>query len=105
MLTPPDLRKVFRKTGITSRPELVRLVLAEHDACRFAKLPDGSKVEDFGSDSPINLHLTTGPVARVPGRRGPRGDRRVAARGIGLCLVGMQVEATQELGVEGDHDG
>jgi DNA-binding NarL/FixJ family response regulator len=26
------LRKVFQKTGITSRAELVRLVLAEHDA-------------------------------------------------------------------------
>jgi catechol 2,3-dioxygenase-like lactoylglutathione lyase family enzyme len=27
------------------------------------KLPDGSKVEVFGPDSPINRHLTTGPVA------------------------------------------
>jgi predicted enzyme related to lactoylglutathione lyase len=27
------------------------------------KLPDGSKVEVFGSDSPINRHVTTGPVA------------------------------------------
>ena len=27
------------------------------------KLPDGSKVEVFGSDSPINRHFTTGPVA------------------------------------------
>jgi catechol 2,3-dioxygenase-like lactoylglutathione lyase family enzyme len=27
------------------------------------KVPDGSKVEVFGSDSPINRHFTTGPVA------------------------------------------
>jgi catechol 2,3-dioxygenase-like lactoylglutathione lyase family enzyme len=27
------------------------------------KLPDGSKVEVFESDSPINRHFTTGPVA------------------------------------------
>jgi hypothetical protein len=27
------------------------------------KLPDGSKVEVFGSDSPIDRHFTTGPVA------------------------------------------
>jgi catechol 2,3-dioxygenase-like lactoylglutathione lyase family enzyme len=27
------------------------------------KLPDGSKVEVFGSDSDINRHFTTGPVA------------------------------------------
>jgi catechol 2,3-dioxygenase-like lactoylglutathione lyase family enzyme len=27
------------------------------------KLPDGSKVEAFGPDSPINPHFTTGPVA------------------------------------------
>jgi catechol 2,3-dioxygenase-like lactoylglutathione lyase family enzyme len=27
------------------------------------KLPDGSKVEVFGPDNPINRHLTTGPVA------------------------------------------
>ena len=27
------------------------------------KLPDGSKVEVFGPDSPINCHFTTGPVA------------------------------------------
>jgi catechol 2,3-dioxygenase-like lactoylglutathione lyase family enzyme len=27
------------------------------------KLPDGSKVEVFGSDSGINRHFTTGPVA------------------------------------------
>ena len=27
------------------------------------KLPDGSKVEVFGSDSAINRHFTTGPVA------------------------------------------
>ena len=27
------------------------------------KLPDGSKVEVFGADSPINRHFTTGPVA------------------------------------------
>jgi catechol 2,3-dioxygenase-like lactoylglutathione lyase family enzyme len=27
------------------------------------KLHDGSKVEVFGSDSPINRHFTTGPVA------------------------------------------
>ena len=27
------------------------------------KLPDGSKVEVFGRDSPINRHFTTGPVA------------------------------------------
>ena len=26
------------------------------------KLPDGSKVEVFGPDSPINRHFTTGPV-------------------------------------------
>ena len=27
------------------------------------QLPDGSKVEIFGPDSPINRHFTTGPVA------------------------------------------
>jgi len=27
------------------------------------KLPDGSKVEVFGSDSDVNRHFTTGPVA------------------------------------------
>jgi hypothetical protein len=27
------------------------------------KLPDGSKVEVFGPDSPISRHFTTGPVA------------------------------------------
>ena len=27
------------------------------------KLPDGRKVEVFGPDSPVNRHLTTGPVA------------------------------------------
>lgn len=27
------------------------------------KLPDGSKVEVFGPDSPINRYFTTGPVA------------------------------------------
>ena len=27
------------------------------------KLPDGSKVEIFGPDSPTNRHFTTGPVA------------------------------------------
>jgi catechol 2,3-dioxygenase-like lactoylglutathione lyase family enzyme len=27
------------------------------------KLPDGSKVEVFGADSPVNRHFTTGPVA------------------------------------------
>jgi catechol 2,3-dioxygenase-like lactoylglutathione lyase family enzyme len=27
------------------------------------QLPDGSKVEVFGHDSPINRHFTTGPVA------------------------------------------
>jgi catechol 2,3-dioxygenase-like lactoylglutathione lyase family enzyme len=30
---------------------------------RVLKLPDGSKVEVFGSDSDINRHFTTGPVA------------------------------------------
>jgi hypothetical protein len=32
-------------------------------ASRVFKPPDGSKVEVFGSDSPINRHFTTGPVA------------------------------------------
>jgi catechol 2,3-dioxygenase-like lactoylglutathione lyase family enzyme len=27
------------------------------------KLPDGSKVEVFGAESPVNRHFTTGPVA------------------------------------------
>ncbi len=27
------------------------------------KMPDGSKVEVFGRDSPVNRHFTTGPVA------------------------------------------
>lgn len=27
------------------------------------KMPDGSKVEVFGPDSPVNRHFTTGPVA------------------------------------------
>jgi catechol 2,3-dioxygenase-like lactoylglutathione lyase family enzyme len=27
------------------------------------KLPDGSRVEVFGPDSPLNRHFTTGPVA------------------------------------------
>jgi catechol 2,3-dioxygenase-like lactoylglutathione lyase family enzyme len=30
------------------------------------KLPDGSKVEVFGPDSPMNRHFTTGPVAGFP---------------------------------------
>ena len=30
---------------------------------RVLKLPDGSKVEVFGADSPVNRHFTTGPVA------------------------------------------
>ena len=29
----------------------------------MAKLPDGSKVQVFGPDSPVNRHFTTGPVA------------------------------------------
>jgi catechol 2,3-dioxygenase-like lactoylglutathione lyase family enzyme len=35
----------------------------EHPGFWILKLPDGSKVEVFGPDSPINRHFTTGPVA------------------------------------------
>ena len=35
----------------------------EHAGFWMLKLPDGGKVEVFGSDSPINRHFTTGPVA------------------------------------------
>jgi catechol 2,3-dioxygenase-like lactoylglutathione lyase family enzyme len=35
----------------------------EHAGFWMLKLPDGSKVEVFGPDSPINRHFTTGPVA------------------------------------------
>jgi catechol 2,3-dioxygenase-like lactoylglutathione lyase family enzyme len=35
----------------------------EQPAFWMLKLPDGSKVEVFGPDSPINRHFTTGPVA------------------------------------------
>jgi catechol 2,3-dioxygenase-like lactoylglutathione lyase family enzyme len=34
----------------------------ERPGCWMLKLPDGSKVEVFGPDSPINCHFTTGPV-------------------------------------------
>jgi catechol 2,3-dioxygenase-like lactoylglutathione lyase family enzyme len=51
----------------------------DHPGFWMLKLPDGSKVEVFGPDSPINRHFTTGPVA-VPGRRRPWRDRRAAVR-------------------------
>ena len=35
----------------------------EHDGFWMMKLPDGSKVEVFSTDSPVNRHFTTGPVA------------------------------------------
>jgi catechol 2,3-dioxygenase-like lactoylglutathione lyase family enzyme len=35
----------------------------EHAGFWMLKLPDNSKVEVFGPDSPINRHFTTGPVA------------------------------------------
>jgi catechol 2,3-dioxygenase-like lactoylglutathione lyase family enzyme len=35
----------------------------EHPGFWMLKLPDASKVEVFGADSPINRHFTTGPVA------------------------------------------
>ena len=34
-----------------------------HEGFWMLKLPDGSKVEVFGPDSPSNRHFTTGPVA------------------------------------------
>ena len=34
-----------------------------HEGFWMLKLPDGSKVEVFGPDSPTNPHFTTGPVA------------------------------------------
>jgi catechol 2,3-dioxygenase-like lactoylglutathione lyase family enzyme len=34
-----------------------------HDGFWMLKLPDGSKVEIFGPQSPVNRHFTTGPVA------------------------------------------
>jgi catechol 2,3-dioxygenase-like lactoylglutathione lyase family enzyme len=37
-------------------------VEAEHDGFWMLQLPDGSKVEVFGSDSDTNRHFTTGPV-------------------------------------------
>ncbi|HMG29682.1 MAG TPA: VOC family protein [Jiangellaceae bacterium] len=36
---------------------------AEHDGFWMLQLPDGSKVEVFGPESPVNRHFTTGPVA------------------------------------------
>src|ERR687895_2137693 len=56
----------------TERPEptmaFFRDLLGLHLALQLEdfwvlKLPDGSKVEIFGPDSPINRHFTTGPVA------------------------------------------
>ena len=44
------------------------------------KLPDGSKVEVFGPDSPINRHFTTGPGRWLPGRPHRGRDRRAAIR-------------------------
>jgi catechol 2,3-dioxygenase-like lactoylglutathione lyase family enzyme len=35
----------------------------ESDAFWMLRLPDGSKVEVFGAESPVNQHFTTGPVA------------------------------------------
>jgi catechol 2,3-dioxygenase-like lactoylglutathione lyase family enzyme len=35
----------------------------EREGFWMLKLPDGSKVEVFGADSPLNRHFTTGPVA------------------------------------------
>jgi len=35
----------------------------EHKDFWMLKLPDGSKVEVFGPESPVNRHFTTGPVA------------------------------------------
>lgn len=36
---------------------------AEHEGFWMLTLPDGSKVEVFGPESPVNRHFTTGPVA------------------------------------------
>ncbi|MGH8776109.1 MAG: VOC family protein [Jiangellaceae bacterium] len=51
-----------------STVEFVRDVLglrlaSEHDGFWMLQLPDGSKVEVFGPESPVNRHFTTGPVA------------------------------------------
>jgi catechol 2,3-dioxygenase-like lactoylglutathione lyase family enzyme len=35
---------------------------SEHEGFWMLQLPDGSKVEVFGSESPTNRHFTTGPV-------------------------------------------
>ena len=45
------------------------------------KLPDGSKVEVFGSDTEMNRHFTTGPVVGFSGRRCECGGQRAAGSG------------------------
>jgi catechol 2,3-dioxygenase-like lactoylglutathione lyase family enzyme len=47
----------FLRDVLGLRPE------AQQQGFWLFKLPDGSKVEVFGSDSPTNRHFTTGPVA------------------------------------------
>ncbi len=58
------------------------------------KLPDGSKVEVFGPDSPINRHFTTGPVAGflVDDVQAATAELRSAGVEI-LCLGGAQIGA------------
>ncbi len=36
---------------------------SEHEGFWMLRLPDGSKVEVFDAESPVNRHFTTGPVA------------------------------------------
>jgi hypothetical protein len=71
-LTPP--RRCFWKTrrSAAASQAVHDVVVADLLGLRLAlqledfwvlKLPDGSKVEVFGPDSPVNRHFTTGPVA------------------------------------------
>src|SRR5215211_3222091 len=53
----PERTVAFFRDVLGLRPEP-----QQHGFWPF-KLPDGSKVEVFGPDSPINRHFTTGPVA------------------------------------------
>jgi hypothetical protein len=50
------------------------------------KLPDGSKVEVFGPDSPINRHFTTGPVAGLLVDDGQGATTELRAAGVEILF-------------------
>jgi catechol 2,3-dioxygenase-like lactoylglutathione lyase family enzyme len=54
---PPEPTVAFFRDVLGLRLDLQR------EGFWMLRLPDGSKVEVFGPDSPINRHFTTGPVA------------------------------------------